>query len=58
MRLAFALLMTALALPAFAKLPPPTDEAKAKAADAALKVAAPHGSSSSRAAGRRTGYRP
>lgn len=40
MRLAFAVLtMTALALPAFAKLPPPSDEAKAKAAEAALKTA-------------------
>ena len=39
MRLAFAVLLTALALPALAKLPPPTDEAKAKAAEAALKTA-------------------
>lgn len=39
MRLALAVLMTALALPAFAKLPPPSDEAKAKAAEAALKTA-------------------
>ena len=37
--LAFAVLMTALALPAVAKLPAPSDEAKAKAADAALKTA-------------------
>jgi hypothetical protein len=40
MRLALAVLtMTALALPAVAKLPPPSDEAKAKAAEAALKTA-------------------
>ncbi|MEO8060417.1 MAG: hypothetical protein ABI671_19035 [Burkholderiales bacterium] len=39
MRLALAVLTTALALPAFAKLPPPSDEAKAKAAEAALKTA-------------------
>ena len=39
MRLALAVLLTALALPAFAKLPAPSDEAKAKAADAALKTA-------------------
>jgi hypothetical protein len=39
MRLAFAVLMTALALPAFAKLPPPSDQAKAKAAEAGLKSA-------------------
>jgi len=39
MRFALAVLMTALALPAFAKLPPPSDEAKAKAAEAALKTA-------------------
>ena len=39
MRLAFAVLMTALALPAIAKLPPPSEEAKAKAAAAALKTA-------------------
>ncbi len=39
MRLALAVLTTALALPAFAKLPAPSDEAKAKAAEAALKTA-------------------
>ena len=39
MRLALALLMTVLSLPAFAKLPAPSDEAKAKAAEAALKTA-------------------
>ena len=39
MRLALAVLLTALALPAFAKLPAPSDEAKAKAAEAALKTA-------------------
>lgn len=34
-----ALLAALLASPAFAKLPPPSDEAKAKAADAAVKSA-------------------
>lgn len=39
MRHAFAILFTVLALPAFAKLPPLSDDAKAKAAEAALKTA-------------------
>ena len=41
MRLAFPALIVAAALaaPAFAKLPPPSDEAKAKAAEAAAKTA-------------------
>ena len=40
MRLALAVLLTtALALPALAKLPAPSDEAKAKTAEAALKTA-------------------
>jgi hypothetical protein len=37
--LSFAVLITALAAPALAKLPPPSDDAKAKAAEAALKTA-------------------
>jgi hypothetical protein len=36
---AVAMFTTALALPAWAKLPPPSDEAKAKSAEAALKTA-------------------
>jgi hypothetical protein len=39
MRLAVALIAVVFATPAFAKLPPPTDEDKAKAAEAAAKAA-------------------
>ncbi|MDE2147118.1 MAG: hypothetical protein KGJ24_10570 [Burkholderiales bacterium] len=39
MRLGAALLLAALAAPALAKLPPPSEEAKAKAAEAAAKTA-------------------